>query len=45
MDMDVDLLGNIPLFGKLNATELAELGGLLKEQRVAQQQPVFWIGD
>jgi uncharacterized membrane protein len=45
MDMDLDLLGNIPLFGKLNATELAELGGLLKEHRVERQQPVFWIGD
>jgi uncharacterized membrane protein len=43
--MDLDLLGNIPLFGKLNSTELTELGGLLKEQRVERQQPVFWIGD
>jgi CRP/FNR family cyclic AMP-dependent transcriptional regulator len=43
--MDLDLLGNIPLFGKLTPSELAELGGLLKEHRVEQQQPVFWIGD
>src|SRR5689334_12921496 len=43
--MDLDLLSNIPLFAKLNEGELRELGGLLKEQRVAGQQPVFWIGD
>jgi CRP/FNR family transcriptional regulator, cyclic AMP receptor protein len=43
--MDLDLLSNIPLFAKLSETELRELGGLLKEQRVANQQPVFWIGD
>jgi len=43
--MDLDLLGNIPLFGKLAPSELAELGGLLKEHRVERQQPVFWIGD
>jgi CRP/FNR family cyclic AMP-dependent transcriptional regulator len=43
--MDQDLLANIPLFAKLNAAELAELSGLLKEQKVENQQPVFWIGD
>jgi len=43
--MDLDLLGNISLFGKLAPSELAELGGLLKEHRVERQQPVFWIGD
>src|SRR3954471_18227086 len=44
-DMDQDLLSNIPLFAKLSPGELAELSGLLKEQRVAAQQPVFWVGD
>lgn len=43
--MDQDLLSNIPLFAKLSPAELAELTGLLKEQRVAGQQPVFWVGD
>jgi CRP/FNR family cyclic AMP-dependent transcriptional regulator len=43
--MDRDLLANIPLFAKLNAAELGELTGLLKEQKVENQQPVFWIGD
>jgi len=43
--MDTDLLSNIPLFSKLNAAELADLTGLLKEREVAHQQPVFWIGD
>jgi uncharacterized membrane protein len=43
--MDQDLLANIPLFAKLSAAELGELSGLLKEQRVEHQQPVFWIGD
>ena len=43
--MDQDLLSNIPLFAKLSPAELAELTGLLKEQRVAAQQPVFWVGD
>src|SRR2546430_7010723 len=43
--MDQDLLANIPLFAKLNPAELAELSGLLKEQKVENQQPVFWIGD
>src|SRR5690349_1233579 len=43
--MDFDLLSNIPLFAKLTEPEVRELGGLLKEQRVAGQQPVFWIGD
>lgn len=43
--MDLDLLSNIPLFAKLTELELADLAGLLKEQRVAGQQPVFWIGD
>jgi uncharacterized membrane protein len=43
--MDLDLLSNIPLFAKLNEAELRELGGLLKEQPVTAQQPVFWIGD
>jgi uncharacterized membrane protein len=44
-DMDQDLLANIPLFAKLKPTELAELSGLLKEQKVDNQQVVFWIGD
>jgi uncharacterized membrane protein len=43
--MDQDLLANIPLFAKLNATEIGDLTSLLKEQRVEHQQPVFWIGD
>jgi CRP/FNR family cyclic AMP-dependent transcriptional regulator len=43
--MDLDLLSNIPLFAKLTEPELQDLAGLLKEQRVANQQPVFWIGD
>jgi CRP/FNR family transcriptional regulator, cyclic AMP receptor protein len=43
--MDQDLLSNNPLFAKLNEEQLAELAGLLKEQRVEAQQPVFWIGD
>jgi len=43
--MDQDLLANIPLFAKLKPTELAELAGLLKEQKVDNQQVVFWIGD
>ena len=43
--MDQDLLSNIPLFAKLSPAELAELTGLLKEQRVAAQQPVVWVGD
>ena len=43
--MDQDLISRIPLFAKLSPTEVAELAGLLKEQRVAAQQPVFWIGD
>jgi uncharacterized membrane protein len=43
--MDQDLIANIPLFGKLSPSEVAELAGLLKEQRVGAQQPVFWIGD
>jgi uncharacterized membrane protein len=43
--MDQDLLANIPLFAKLNDGEIRELTALLKEQRVANQQPVFWIGD
>src|SRR4051812_43541210 len=43
--MDQDLLANIPLFAKLNTNELAELSGLLKEQKVDNQQVVFWIGD
>ncbi len=32
--MDQDLLANIPLFAKLNATEIGDLTSLLKEQRV-----------
>jgi len=43
--MDQDLLANIPLFAKLNPVEIEDLSGLLKEQRVEHQQPVFWIGD
>jgi uncharacterized membrane protein len=43
--MDTDLLAKIPLFSKLNSSELGELAGLMKEQQVAHQQPVFWIGD
>jgi CRP/FNR family cyclic AMP-dependent transcriptional regulator len=43
--MDQDLLANIPLFAKLGPVELGELSGLLKEQTVADKQPVFWIGD
>jgi uncharacterized membrane protein len=43
--MDQDLLSNIPLFAKLSPPEITELSGLLKEQRVAAQQPVFWVGD
>ncbi len=43
--MDQDLLGNIPLFAKLGSAELGELASLLKSQTVANQQPVFWIGD
>jgi uncharacterized membrane protein len=43
--MDQDLLGHIPLFAKLREEELAELSKLLKEQRVEDQQPVFWIGE
>jgi len=43
--MDQDLLSNIPLFAKLSPAELGELSGLLKEQRVAAQQPVVWVGD
>ena len=43
--MDQDLVANIPLFAKLSPSEIAELASLLKEQRVAAQQAVFWIGD
>jgi len=43
--MDKDLLAHIPLFAKLSAEQLAALTTLLKEQRVAAQQPVFWIGE
>ncbi len=43
--MDQDLLGRIPLFAKLTPEQLAALTGMLKEQRVEPQQPVFWIGD
>jgi CRP/FNR family cyclic AMP-dependent transcriptional regulator len=43
--MDQDLLANIPLFAKLNPVEIEDLSGLLKEQRIEHQQPVFWIGD
>src|SRR4051812_5637043 len=43
--MDQDLIANVPLFAKLSAGEVAELAGLLKEQRVGAQQAVFWIGD
>jgi len=43
--MDQDLLAHIPLFAKLSAEQLAALTTLLKEQRVAAQQPVFWIGE
>jgi len=43
--MDQELLGHIPLFSKLNAAELQELSSLLKEEKVARQQAVFWIGD
>src|SRR5258707_909137 len=43
--MDQDILANIPLFAKLNATELGELAGLLKDIKIESQQPVFWIGD
>lgn len=43
--MDQDLLANIPLFAKLNPKELGELAGMLKEQKFANQQIVFWIGD
>lgn len=43
--MDQDILSNIPLFAKLSSAELGELASLLKEQRVANQQVVFWIGD
>lgn len=43
--MDQDLLSNNPLFAKLEPDQLAELSALLKTQTVANQQPVFWIGD
>lgn len=43
--MEAALLGKNPLFAKLESTELGELVSLLKEQKVADQQPVFWIGD
>ena len=45
LGMDQDLVSNVPLFAKLSSGEVAELSGLLKEQRVGAQQAVFWIGD
>lgn len=43
--MNTQLLANIPLFSKLNETELTSLGLLLKETSVEANQPIFWIGD
>ena len=43
--VDKDLLRHIPLFARLPEDQLAELVGMLRPQRFAAQQPIFWIGD
>lgn len=43
--MDTSLLAGIPLFSKLDATELTTLAGLMKERLFGANEPIFWIGD
>lgn len=43
--MDTKLLAGIPLFSKLDETELTALAGMLQERSFAANEPIFWIGD
>lgn len=43
--MDTKLLASIPLFSKLDQSELTALAGMLKERNFGPNEPIFWIGD
>ena len=43
--MSNELLGTIPLFAQLPATERQELAALLKTQQYPAHRPVFWLGE
>jgi uncharacterized membrane protein len=43
--MDLELLRKIPLFARLDDSELSRLGPLLHTRKIGANEPVIWVGE
>ena len=45
MEMDKDLLRNIPLFAGLSEADRTDLAAMMETRTFGEYQPVFWVGE